>query len=183
MAIVGSHMAGAAALVRLLRTYFTIFGVGLPEELYSDGGPEFRASATHNFLQTWEVSHRVSSAYFAQSNGRAAMAVKTAKRLLMANVSPNDDINNDASLRAMLQLRHTPDPDCDMSGLSSRQRDAFLFINRLEKFSNRYVRRSWREAWRAKETALRVRAGRMHDGLGAHVRPLAALKCGDCVFI
>ena len=182
---VGSHVAGAAALVRLLRTYFATFGV--PEELSSDGGPEFRASATQNFLQTWGVSHRVSSAYFAQSNGRAEVAVKTAKRLLMANVSPNGDINNDAFLRAMLQLRNTPDPDCDMSPAEivygHPLRDAFSFINRLEKFSNRYVRRSWREAWRAKETALRVRAGRMHDALGAHARPLAALKCGDRIFI
>ena len=105
----------------------------------------------------------------------------------MANVSPNGDINNYAFLRAMLPLRNTPDPDCDMSPAEivygHPLRDAFSFINRLEKFSNRYVRRSWREAWRAKETALRVRAGRMHDALGAHARPLAALKCSDRVFI
>ena len=137
-------MASAAVLVRLFRTYFATFDV--PEELSSDGGPEFRTSATQTFLQTWGVSHRVSSVYFAQFNGRAEVAVKTAKRFLMANVSPNGDINNDGFLRAMLQLRNTPDLDCDMSlaeiVYGHPLSDTFSFINRLEKFSNRYVRRS-----------------------------------------
>ena len=35
-------------------------------------------------------------------------------------------------------------------------RDAFSFVNRLAKYSNR----TWRETWKAKEVALRLRAGR-----------------------
>ena len=181
----GSSLTGAKALVSLLRSYFATFGV--PEELSSDGGPEFTASVTKAFLQTWGIHHRQSSAYFPQSNGRAEVAVKGAKRLLMANVSPNGDLNNDSFLRAMLQLRNTPDPDCDLSPaeivFGRRLRDAFAFVNRLTTFSNRFIRRTWREAWRSKEDALRARAERTNVELYKGVRPLHKLTNGDRVLI
>ena len=56
----GSGISGAAALVRLLRSYFGVFEV--PEEILTYGGPEFTASATETFLKTWGVNHTVSSA-------------------------------------------------------------------------------------------------------------------------
>ena len=181
----GSSLTGAKALVSLLRSYFATFGV--PEELSSDGGPEFTASVTKAFLRTWGIHHRQSSAYFPQSNGRAEVAVKGAKRLLMANVSPNGDLNNDSFLRAMLQLRNTPDPDCDLSPaeivFGRRLRDAFAFVNRLTTFSNRFIRRTWREAWRAKEDALRARAERTTVELYKGARPLHKLTNGDRVLI
>ena len=109
----GTTVTGANALVRLLRSYFATFGV--LEEISSDGGPEFTAFVTQDFMRKWDIKHRGSSAYFPQSNERAEVAVKAAKRLLMSNISPNGDLNNDSFLRALLQLRNTPDPDCDLS--------------------------------------------------------------------
>ena len=44
---------------------------GTPEELSSDGGQNHVVAARHNFLATWDVSHRVSSAYFPHSNLKA----------------------------------------------------------------------------------------------------------------
>ena len=105
----GSTATGANAFVRLLRSYFATFGV--LEEISSDGGPEFTAFVTQDFMRKWDIKHRVSSAYFPQSK----VAVKAAKRLLMSNISPNGDLNNDSFLRALLQLRNTLDPDCDLS--------------------------------------------------------------------
>ena len=181
----GTTVTGANALVRLLRSYFATFGV--PEEISSDGGPEFTAFVTQDFMRKWDIKHRVSSAYFPQSNGRAEVAVKAAKRLLMSNISPNGDLNNDSFLRALLQLRNTPDPDCDLSPaeivFGYPLRDAFSFVNRLATFSNRFIRRTWREAWRAKEDALRVRAKRTNEALSARTRSLRPLRCGDRVFI
>ena len=56
----------------------------------------------------------------------------------MANVSPNGDLNSDSILRAILQLRNTPDPDCGMSPaeivFGRPLRDAFSFINRINEF-------------------------------------------------
>jgi len=41
--------AGADGLIACLRNYFVHFGV--PTELFSDGGPEFTAKSTDNFLR------------------------------------------------------------------------------------------------------------------------------------
>ncbi|KAK3729829.1 hypothetical protein RRG08_058148 [Elysia crispata] len=57
----GSAHAGANGLIACLRKFFVTFGV--PEELSSDGGPEFIASQTRDFLSKWGVCHRKSAAY------------------------------------------------------------------------------------------------------------------------
>jgi len=172
-------------LVRHLRTFFATFGV--PEELSSDGGPEFKASHTEDFLRLWLVRHRVSSVGFPQSNGRAEVAVKTAKRLLMSNTGPTGSLDHDRFLRAMLQLRNTPDPDCNLSPaqiiFGRPLRDSFSFVNRLEKFSNPHIRPLWRQAWAAKEDALRTRMSRTTESLRAHSRPLRPLALGEKVFL
>ena len=89
----GSTLSGARGLISCLRSLFATFGV--PEEFSSDGGPEFTASATNEFFKNWGVKHRISSAYHPQSNGRAEVAVKSAKRLLRSNTSPNGSLNHD----------------------------------------------------------------------------------------
>ena len=68
-------MTGASGLVRHLRSFFGTFGV--PEEISTDGGTEFTAGLTQQFFRIWNVRHRVSSAHFLASNGRAEVAVKT----------------------------------------------------------------------------------------------------------
>jgi hypothetical protein len=92
----GSPQSGAKGLIACLRTVFASFGV--PEVLSSDGGLEFTASRTATFLTHWGVHHRISSASFPQSNGRAEVAVKKAKRTLMEKTGPTGSIDNDALL-------------------------------------------------------------------------------------
>ncbi|XP_020901236.1 uncharacterized protein K02A2.6, partial [Exaiptasia diaphana] len=134
----GTNLAGAVGLIRHLRAFFATFGV--PEELSSDGGPKLTAGRTEAFLKLWGVRHRISSAYFPQSNGRAEVAVKTAKRLLMSNTGPSGNLDDDRFLRAILQLRNTPDADCNISPaqiiFGRPIRDTLSFVNKLEKFSN-----------------------------------------------
>ena len=108
----GSAHAGANDFIACLRKFFATFGV--PEELSSDGGPEFIASQTRDFLSRWGVCHRKSAAYHPQSNGHAEVAVKSVKRLLRSNVNPSGSLNSDKFLKALLQLRNTPDPDCKL---------------------------------------------------------------------
>ncbi|KAK3719595.1 hypothetical protein QZH41_015737, partial [Actinostola sp. cb2023] len=181
----GTDQGGSTGLVRHLRTFFATFGV--PEELASDGEPEFTASHTENFLQLWGVRHRVSSVAFPQSNGRAEVAVKTAKRLLKSNTGPTGSLDHDRFLRAMLQLRNTPDRDCNLSPaqiiFGRPLRDSLSFVNRLEKFFNPHVRPLWRQAWAAKEEALRTRISHTTESLKAHSRPLRPLAIGETVFL
>ena len=181
----GTDLGGSAGLVRHLRTCFATFGV--PDELASDGGPEFVASHTKNFLQLWGIRHRISSVAFPQSNGRAEVAVKSAKRLLLSNTGPTGSLDHDRFLRAMLQLRNTPDRDCNLSPaqiiFGRPLKDSLRFINRLEKFSNPHVRPLWRQAWEAKEEALRTRIARTTEALKTHSRPLRSLAVGEHVFL
>ena len=180
-----TNLAGANGLLRHLRALFATFGV--PAEISTDGGPEFTAGCTETFLRQWGIRHRLSSAHFPQSNGRAEVAVKTAKRLLMSNTGPSGSLNHDGFLRAMLQLRNTPDPDCSLSPaeivFGRPLRDTFSFANRLEKFSNPNIRPLWRNAWAAKEEALRTRLSRTVETLKEHSLPLRPLSTGEQVFL
>ena len=178
----GTSSSGASGLIVCLRKLFQTFGV--PEELSSDGGPEFLADATQQFLRTWNVRHRVSSAYHPKSNGRAEVAVKVVKRLMRTNVNASGRLHTDRFLRAMLQLRNTPDPDCGVSPaeivFGRRLRDNLQFTS--------YVQRSvysprWQEAWSAKEEALKARFVKTSEKLNMHARYLPPLAPGDRCFI
>lgn len=72
----------------------------------------------------------------------------------MSNTSPTGSLDHDCFLHAMLQLRNTPDPDCNISPaqiiFGCPLRDTLSFVNQLEKFSNPNVRPLWRQAWAAK---------------------------------
>jgi len=181
----GSPQAGSNGLISCLRNYFSRFGV--PDELSSDGGPEFIAHATDDFLSRWGVRHRLSSAYNPKSNGRAEVAVKSAKRLLRSNTDLSGTLDTDRFLRAMMQLRNTPDPDCNTSPaeivFGRPIRDAFAFINRLEKFGNTHVHPTWRKAWQQKEEALRQRFHRTAEERNDHAKLLPELHVGNRCYI
>ena len=96
-------------------------------------------------------------------------------------------LNHDRFLSDILQLRNTPDPDGNLSPaqiiFGRPLRDTLSFVNRLEKFTNPHIRPLWREAWSAKEDALRARFTRTTEKLEAHSRPLRPLLVGERVFL
>ena len=57
----------------------------------------------------------MSSAYYPESNGRAEVVVKSAKRLLLSNIDASGSLNGEEFLKAMLQLKNTPDHHCSLS--------------------------------------------------------------------
>ena len=61
-----------------------------------------------DFLKTWGVRDRVSSVGYAQSNGRAELAVKAGKRIIYDNAAPDGSLDTDKIARAVLQYRNTP---------------------------------------------------------------------------
>ena len=183
---VGTNEAGAEGLCKALRRLMITFGV--PIEISSDGGPEFTAGETQRNFKRWGIRHRLSSVSFPSSNGRAELAVKTAKRLLMDNISPNGSLDNDGIVQALLVYRNTPDPGCKLSPaqilLGRPLRDTLPCISKdVMIFNNSEVLPQWKEAWIAKEEALKARYVKSLENLSEHSRPLPILEHGDQVII
>ena len=88
---------------------------GIPEEITTDGGPEFTAAETRKFLKSWGTNHCLSSVAYPHANYRAEVDVKTMKRLITNNTATNGDLSTDAVQRAVLQYRNTPDPSTKLS--------------------------------------------------------------------
>ena len=99
-------------LLEILREYFSTFSV--PVEISSDMGPQFKSSKFAQFLQRYGVHHRQSSSYFAHSNTRAEVAVKSGKRMIRDNIGQDGKVT-DKFVRAILQYRNTPLPDTRLS--------------------------------------------------------------------
>ena len=161
-----------------LRGWFTTYGV--PSELASDGGPPFASLDVKMFLQDWGVRHRMSSVGFAQSNGRAELAVKTAKRILAENVDARGRLNTDKAAHALLCHRNTPAQDVNISPatmLFGRNiKDHLPTLLRSEK-----IRTEWKEIRKAREHALAKRYVRSAERYNEHAHELPALKVGDHV--
>jgi hypothetical protein len=153
----GTNSSGAKGLCEALRHVFVTFGV--PEEISSDGGPEFTALESTDFYARWGTRHRLSSSYFPQSNGRAEVAVKMTKRLLEDNMGEDGNLNTDQVVRALLQQRNTPDRDCQLSPaqvlFGHPLRDAMPQLNKsVAIFDNNQFHNEWHQAWSAKEEAI-----------------------------
>ena len=92
--------------VAALREYFAVFGVA--ETVCTDGASIFTSEETQQFFHTWGIHHRVSSAYHAESNKRAELGVKTAKRLIRDNIGVQGSLNTNQFTQALLaNLIHT----------------------------------------------------------------------------
>ena len=107
------HEMDAEHLITIFRQLFMAYGAA--EELSSDGGPQFKSHKFEEFLKAWGVRHRLSSVAYPQSNGRAELGVKTAKRIIHNHISANGSIDNEKVARAILQHRNTPLPGIGLS--------------------------------------------------------------------
>ena len=76
---------------------------GIPDQLVSDNGQPFSSAKFQEFAKLYGFEHVTSSPIYAQSNGKAENAVKTAKSLLEKAAKAEQD-----PYLALLDWRNTP---------------------------------------------------------------------------
>ena len=86
------------AVVNALRPHFARYGI--PVTIVSDNGSQFASQEFAKFAREWGFEHVTSSLHYAQSNGKAENAVKTAKSLLKKAKQSGSD-----PLKAILEWR------------------------------------------------------------------------------
>lgn len=171
---------GSKGLVDCLRKLFATYGIS--DELSSDGGPEFTATLTRNFLKSWGVHHRISSVAYPHSNCRAELGVKQAKRIISSSTGHNGDLATDQLQRAILQYRNNPNPE---TGISPAE---CIFGRPVKDFipilPGKYQPHpTWRDTLANREKALRCRHHKAAERWTEHTRKLTPLKVGDHVYV
>ena len=155
---------------------------GIPEEISSDGGPQFISSEFQNFMKDCEINHRISSAYYPQSNGRAELAVKSAKRILSGNSNPDGSLDTPSFMKAILQYRNTPIHELGLSPaqiLFHRQlRDSIPAKPKLLK-----LHKEWIVTATQREQAFADRNKQLASTYNQHSNPLTPLTVRTKVMI
>lgn len=165
-------------LINATRDLFCIAGV--PNVLWSDGGPQFRSKAFQDFLKRWGVTHGTSSPMYPQSNGKAEAAVKSTKKLLRRCWNAQtQQLDHDLWVQGILQHRNTPGP----SGLSPAQ---ILYGRPVQDMLPAH-RRNFAEKWQTSaeqaEAAAIQRQEKVEERYNAHATDLPVLKVGSKVAI
>ena len=172
--------ANAENLINICRNIFQAYGV--PEEISRDGGPPMQSKKFLDFLDAWQVRHRISSAGYPQSNGRAELAVKSGKRIVYDNTAHNGSLNTDKTARAVLQYRNTPMQGIGLSPaqmlLHRQLRDCLPSHPELYK-----PHKDWITAGYQREQMLAKRNHRLIFDYNRNAHCLSPLLVGDEVMI
>ena len=163
-----------------LHAWFCTYGT--PKEQSSDGGPPFQSQEYVQFLSNWGIHRCLSSAYYAQIDGRAEVAVKTAKRILLDNTDSAGCLDYDQTARTFLMHRNTPIHDLGLSpammlfGHSSKDHLPTLW-------QNTSVQPQWKEVCAMREHAMAKRYINSAEYYNTNSRTLTPLVVGDAVLI
>ena len=179
----------AMTLIKTLRNLFAQMGV--PEEVATDGGPSFTCYETQQFFRQWGIRHRLSSAHYPQSNGRAEVAVKTAKRLLCDDTERGGMVGTEGVAVALLQYRNTPllgvghSPAQIMFGRTLKDALPNLPANlRYRAETTNYSKKYGVPAsdiLEGRELGASRKLARSKEKYDEHASPLATLSVGDSV--
>ena len=176
---------GSHNLTSLLGQTFHSFGI--PESLTSDGGPQYIAEETQEFLRKLGIHHRKSSVGFPHANQKAERSVGAAKRVIRDAVKISGELDTVTLIKGLLQLRNTPDPDTGMSPaqmlLGRQLRDFIPGKPAASITSNKDFADVWTSVANWREKALAPRSVKLHDRLSQKTKELPPLQEGDYVLL
>ena len=163
-------------VIDAIRTFFT--NVGVPVKFFSDNGPQFSSAEFKRFLQDWGIMAGTSSPHYAQSNGIAEAAIKSAKKIIAGSFT-SGSLNKDHFDKALLLFRNAP-----RNGAAS---PAQLVFQRPVRDSLPAHRRSFATEWQTAGHILEQRARkvveRKEELYNRRAHPLPALTVGTHVLI
>ena len=79
------------SVIKTLKEIFTT--VGIPKCIVSDGDTQFTSQEFKNFIEDWQIDHRITSPTNAQSNGQAERCVQTVKNSLTKATEGGEDLH------------------------------------------------------------------------------------------
>ena len=130
----------------------------------------------------------MSSAFYLMSNGKAKIAVKATKWLLIENVCPNGELNNYRVVQVLLTLRVTPN-----TGFKLSLEQIFLGRNLMNllplvrkkviSYNNLQISTKLRYVWIKTKKSLRSRYVKSLEELSEDIKSLLLMNCGDHVII
>ena len=105
-------------VINHLKSSFAKFGI--PQTVFSDGGPEYTSNEFEKFAKDWDFDHDSSSALFPQSNGLVERTVQTVKRTLRKAIKSKQDPYLALLALRTTPLRDAPSPACQLMGRKLR---------------------------------------------------------------
>lgn len=155
----------SSEVIRHLTSQFARWGV--PEEIRSDGGPQFTSHEFEKFCTSFNVTHTKSSPYNPQSNGAAERAVQTAKRI----------IKQENPSLALLSYRSTP---LQVTGFSPAQLMMGRNLRTLLPISDIELQPEWPELSVVQENDSKAKLNNEKNFNTTHgTRVLPEIKPGD----
>ena len=159
----------AASVINVMKSVFARHGI--PNEVFSDNGPQFASAEFERFAKNWDFVHTTSSPMFPQSNGRAEKSVQTVKNIMKKSKDAGED-----HYIGLLAYRTTP-LECGKSPaellMGRRVRSNLPISNKLLKIGGSKRVRKLKERSRNRQKFY-------HDRTA---RELSPLRTGDSVRI
>ena len=91
----------SSTIISKLKSHIARYGI--PDQIYSDNGPQLVSKEFKIFCQNYEICHKTSSPGNSKANGAAESAVKIAKNLMKRSLHNHED-----PYIALLNYRNTP---------------------------------------------------------------------------
>ena len=99
-----NNPVNAANVISNMKKMFSRHGI--PKEIFSDGGPQYKSAAFKKFCKDWDIERSKSSPHYPQSNGQSERFVQTVKNTLLKACEGQDD-----PYLALLAINTTPSAD------------------------------------------------------------------------